>query len=293
MKRMKRMLSTCLGVALCMNALAQSDTTGKSQPDTLKVGNMIIIRKGGGAQQPEQNSDKKERNNEVEIEFKRSNRSKTRNVTTNFWVIDLGFANVVDRTNYGAPEISGPNGYFPGGTANVMDLRNGKSINVNIWFFQQERNLIKHVVNLKYGLGLELNNYRYQTNVRHRFEPRDFIERDPDVAGFRKNKLAADYLTLPVMLNFNLAPHRKNSYGFSAGISAGYLYSARQKMRSAERGKEKVRNDFNLQPWKLAAIGELKLGVVCIYGSYALNSMYRSGLDQTPYAIGLRLLALD
>ncbi|MFN4285154.1 MAG: outer membrane beta-barrel protein [Lacibacter sp.] len=288
---MKRMLSTCLGLALCVSTLAQTDTTGKPHSDTLKVGNMIIIRKSDGTNKPEAEKEKKEREYDVKITTQKSN--KNRNVTTNYWVFDLGFANVVDRTNYNAPGVSGPNGYFPGGNANLMDLRNGKSVNVNIWVFLQERNLIQHVVNLKYGLGLELNNYRYQSNIRHRFEPRDFIERDPDVTSFRKNKLAADYVTLPVMLNFNFAPRKKHSYGFSAGLSAGYLYSARQKMRSAERGKEKVKNDFNLQPWKLAAIGELKMGVFCLYGSYALNTMYRSGLDQTPYAIGIRFLALD
>lgn len=288
---MNRMLCTWLATLLSVPVFAEnqtlSDTTQKpkaEQQDTLRVGNIIIIRNGSNA--PGDTSRviiKKKR------QFDLPERKKKRNVSTSFWGIDIGFANVVDRTNYGAPAISGPNGYFPGGSANVMDLRNGKSINVNIWFVQQERNLIAHVVKLKYGLGLELNNYRYQSNVRHRFEPVDFIQRDPDVANFRKNKLAADYLTLPVLLNFNFAPRKKQSYGFSAGISAGYLYSSRQKMRSAERGKEKVRNDFNLQPWKLAAIGELKLGVFCLYGSYALNNMYRSGLDQTPYAIGFRL----
>ena len=34
-----------------------------------------------------------------------------------------------------------------------LKLRTIKSVNVNIWFFMQRLNLIKHVVNLKYGLG--------------------------------------------------------------------------------------------------------------------------------------------
>ena len=40
--------------------------------------------------------------------------------------------------------------------ANDFKLKTVKSVNVNIWFFMQRLNLIKHYVNLKYGLGLEL-----------------------------------------------------------------------------------------------------------------------------------------
>ena len=47
----------------------------------------------------------------------------------------------------------------------------------------------------------------------------------------KKNKLAADYLTVPLMVNFNFTPERRNGFGFSAGVSAGYLYSARQKVK--------------------------------------------------------------
>ena len=32
---------------------------------------------------------------------------------------------------------------------------------MNIWLFMQRLNMIQHVVNLKYGFGLELNNYFY------------------------------------------------------------------------------------------------------------------------------------
>lgn len=90
------------------------------------------------------------------------------------------------------------------------------------------------------------------------------------------------------MVNFNLTPGRKNGFGFSAGVSAGMLYSARQKIKN-NGNKEKVHDDFNLEKWKLAYIGELNLGPVKLYGSYAMNNMWEKGLDQTPYNVGIRL----
>lgn len=283
---MKQLLFSLLGLMLCFSGMAQSDTTKPQSADTIKVGNMIIIKKHDGKEQKEeQTKEDKDGDDDVSIEIKKRKEHKKSNVSTNWLIVDLGFSNVNDQTNYNSPAAQA---FFPGGTKDLMSIRNGKSINVNVWFFMQKINLIEHVLNLKYGLGVELNNYRYEKNIRYRYDPTNFIERDPEVASFNKNKLAADYLTMPVMLNFNFAPKRKRTYGFSAGVSAGYLYAARQKLKSDLRGKEKIKNDFNLEPWKLSAIGELNLGVVNLYGSYALNNLHKNGLEQTPYNFGIR-----
>ena len=142
-------------------------------------------------------------------------------------------------------------------------------------------------VNLKYGLGLELNNYRFD-DERIRFQENPtLIILDPGYKDLKKNKLAADYVTVPLMLNFNLTPDRKQGFGFSAGISGGYLYSSRQKIKNGDVSK--LRDDFDLRKWKVSYIGELNLGPVRLYGSYALKSMWEKGLDQTPYSIGIRL----
>jgi hypothetical protein len=89
------------------------------------------------------------------------------------------------------------------------------------------------------------------------------------------------------MLNFNFTPERRNGFGFSGGISAGYMYSARQKVKISD-DKFKVHNDFDLERWKLSYIGEVNLGLVKLYGSYGFQSMWEKGLDQTPYNVGLR-----
>ncbi len=178
-----------------------------------------------------------------------------------------------------------PQKFAPGSTSDWFHLRTGKSVNVNIWFFMQRLNMVDHVLNLKYGLGLELNNYRYDNNIRYKINPTEVIM---DTINYNKNKLAADYITVPLMLNFNFTPHKKNAFGVSAGVSAGYLYSSRQKFKSSENGKTKTHDDFDLRPWKISYIAEIQLGYVRLYGSYATQSMFKNGLDQTPYNVGLR-----
>ena len=148
--------------------------------------------------------------------------------------------------------------------------------------------MVKHVLNLKYGLGLELNNYRFDDEtIRFQKNP-TLITMDPTLTNIKKNKLAVDYVTVPIMLNFNFTPGRQKGFGLSGGISAGYMYSARQKIKNNDN-KNKLHDNFDLRKWKISYIGEVNLGPVRLYGSYALKNMWEKGLDQTPYNVGIRL----
>jgi hypothetical protein len=274
---MKSILLVCVAACLLNIANAQSDTTGKQTNDTIRIGGMIIVKKPGSNDREIIRGDRT-----VRIP---SRKSKPDNVTTNWMVIDLGYAGFSDKTNYASP---GTQAFAPGSTEDWFDLRGGKSRNVNVWFFLQRINMIEHVVNLKYGLGLELNNYFFDDEqIRFQKNP-TLITMDTALKDAKKNKLAVDYLTVPLMLNFNFTPNRNEGFGFSAGISGGFMYSARQKTKM-DGDKDKLKNDFDLKRWKLSYIGELNLGPVKLYGSYAVKTMWDKGLDQTPYTVGFRL----
>jgi len=258
---------------------SQKDTTAQAKSDTIRIGGMVIIRKAGSKEDTAQ--------------YKPRDRKapKKSNLTTNWWIFDLGFSNYVDNTVYGG---TAANLYASGSNKSWFDLKDGKSRNVNIWFFMQKLNVAKHVVNLKYGLGLELNNYYYKQNIRYQANPPAVINPTrvilDNTSGrtYKKDKLAADYLTVPMMINFNFTPNRHDGFGFSIGISAGYLYSARNKTITSDEGKKKAKDDFELERWKLSYVAELSLGPVRFYGSYALKNMYERGLDMTPYNFGFR-----
>jgi hypothetical protein len=276
---MKQVIILLTGICMSLTGLAQSDTTAPQQSDTIRVGGMIIIKKRGHNKDGDENK---------EVKIYRRNNNKNSRISTNWFIVDLGFANYNDQTDYKSPEIQNiTTGFAPGLGKDNFKLRTGKSVNVNIWFFMQRLGIVKRVVNLKYGLGLELNNYRYKEPIRFNTSPTQVVL--DNSTKYEKNKLAADYITVPLMLNFNFTPNRKKGFGFSAGASAGYLYGSRQKTITAAEGKEKKRDDFDLRPWKISYIGEISLGPVKLYGSYATQSMFEKGLDQTPYNVGLRL----
>lgn len=258
---------------------AQTDST-TDKTDTIKVGKFIIIKKNkGGTNQPDN-----ERTTTIEIDKRPS---KPTNISTNWWIFDLGFANVKDETVYGSAEA---NKYLQAPTnkpftKDDLKLRAGKTSNVNIWIFMQRLNLTKGYVNLKYGLGLEMFNFRYENNISYH-KNTAYIFRDS--VDFSKNKLYAGYLTVPFMLNINTHPGHKKGLSFSAGVSAGYLVGSRNKQISEERGKTKTRGDFDLEQFRLAYIGELGLGPVRLFGSYSMNTLHENGLKQYPYSLGIR-----
>jgi len=286
---MKKLNLILAMVCITSFAYAQEDSTkveDARENDTIQVGNILIIKRGN-----------KQKGEDSTIILSRRPKGNSR-VSTNYFVFDLGFSNYDDQTNYaqtGDYLVNSPGGLDF--AKNDFKLRTGKSINVNIWLFMQRLSIIKNNVNLKYGLGLELNNYRYKSAISYSeggalpygggLTNAPFIFRDSIT--FSKNKLAADYLTVPLMINFasNNASSKKG-ISVSFGVSAGYLYSQRNKQKSDARGKEKNKGEYDLEKFKLSYVGELGIGPVRLYGSYSPKSMYEHSLDMRPFTVGLR-----
>jgi hypothetical protein len=271
---------------------AQSDSNSVSrQTDTVRIGQIVIIKKGSNTEGV---------HNKIIFSTRKQKSTKAfSKVSTNWFVFDFGFSNYFDKTDYGNT------GQFlynrPGAAAlgkSDFNLNTGKSLNINIWFFMQRINLIKKQVNLKYGLGIEYDNYRYKTSSNL-----SYLEKNPylnslaapspivirDSIRFSKNKLALNYITVPLMVNFITNPaNAKKGISISMGLSVGYLYGVRNKQKSDERGKEKNRGDYDLERFKLSYIAELGLGPVRLYGSYSPRSIFSEGLVMKPYTIGVR-----
>ena len=270
---------------------AQDSVRVDRTEDTIRIGGMIIVKKKG-------DPDSKRR---VVVAIGNKYIEKKSKVSTATWVVDFGFSNWTDKTNYANATSNNFLVNRPGSpdlVANDFKLKTIKSVNINLWVFMQRLSLVNHYVNLKYGLGLELNNYRFKSNITfnegganpyiasqnisHPFIFRDSIN-------LSKNKLAADYITVPLMLNVNTNPDNSSkSVRMSAGVSMGYLYSSRNKQKSSEHGKHKNRGDYDLEKWKFSYVGELGLGPVNLYGSYSPKSIFKNDLNFMPYNIGVR-----
>ena len=216
--------------------------------------------------------------------FKPETKKELKNIENNWFVLDLGFAQYKDFTNYTNARLSGF--VAPNVGKDQLKLNTAASNNINLWILLQRMNLVKHKLNLRYGVGLEMNNYRFeQQNLQFQKNPTGIYL---GIVEYDKVKLAADYLTVPIMLNFNSSPLKSNGLRLSAGVSAGFLYSSRVKTK--EGGDiDKIRGDFDLEPFKFSWVGELGIGPLTFYTSFAMNNMWSRGLDMKPYNVGIRL----
>ena len=269
--------------------------------DTLKIGTILIVNKKQTQTFPEYKTtirigDSSKRwisgdFKKTKIEISKGPK-KLKNIETNWWAFDLGFANLQDKS----PGIYWTMDALPNGTftyqsqvtAENLSLNNKKSSNVNLWVVQQKLNLYQHKINLKYGVGFEMFNFRFDKSISFREDVPGYIKYD-DIS-FSKNKLLVKYLTIPVQINFKPSPNKRGFYA-SIGMSAGYLMNAKNKQISEERGKEKFEGNFNLNDWRIATIGELGIGSVRLYGSYGITNLFNEkqiSYDMQPFAIGLR-----
>ena len=280
-------------IFITVNAIAQTDSTQQNQ-DTIRVGNMVIVKspeKEVEGSKRKWKSEWGELGNTI-IKVEPSAPKKSKPIATNWFVFDLGFANLVDKTSplmyyYGQPyqTITAPN------TPNSTDLKlnNVKSSNVNIWIVQQKASIYQGYWNLKYGVGIEMYNFRFEQPISFSNTPGNYVFFDN--VNFSKNKLFVEYLTVPIQLNYQSNPENNKSFYASLGLSAGYLLQSHTKQISEERGKRKMNGNFNLNNTKLATIGELGIGGIKLYGSYSLTNLFDKNLssfDMAPFARGVR-----
>ncbi len=192
----------------------------------------------------------------------------------------------------------GSNTYLSDGKFNLpnelnnMELDYGKSVNINLHLFRQRIGLIGRNLNFMYGLELAWNNYHFSESITlvHDADELTIVE---DNINFKKNALGTTFLQLPVLLNIETNPNNLNkSFRLSAGVYGGVLLGARTKQKSSERGKVKIRDDFNLNKFRYGAIGQIGFGCVNFYVDYALNDLFKEsqGPELTPISIGFSLV---
>lgn len=267
------------------DTIINSDSTFKKDCDTVSIWEFSII-------QCKSDKDNSEHHTTVVFGAKNKSKEELKDVEISWFGFELGWNNFIDRTNYGTAAVNDFVRLGSGheATEDVFSLRNGKSVNVNIWPVWIKVNLVRHYLSLKTGLGIEMNNYRYTKNISYINDVSStYIIRDS--VNFRKNKLFTEYLTIPLLLRLETNPHHNSrSFRISAGPTFGYLVKSRTKQISDERGKKKNNDAFNLEKFRLGFRAELGYGPITFYGAYSFTPIHQYGLEQYPFSIGIVLI---
>lgn len=221
---------------------------------------------------------------------------KEKKVTISYGMVDLGINALNDATNYSS---AGAQAYLhvPDNqkNTNLFSLRQGKSINVNIWPVLLKIKLLNRPnqkISFYTGAGLQLYNFRFNKDISFRNDIIPLVTMDS--VSFQKNKLAFSFASIPLMLNFKsrlVGSDLWLTYGF--GVIGGYCLGSWTKQISEERGKQKNHDAFNFNKVNLSLSAEIGLNnYIRFYATYQVTNMYQNALVQHPYAIGIRFFGI-
>lgn len=199
----------------------------------------------------------------------------------------------------------GVNGYLtPGGSSdfpkkyNFLELNYKKSICININFWEKNFKLYKNYIALTTGGGLEFNRYFFDNNTT--LQPlNDTVSGFVSGVDFRKNCLKASYVTVPLLLEFNTNSNEKKSFHLAAGLVGAYNLGSKVKQvyeLNNKVYKNKVKDDYNLNPFKVAATVRLGYGRFNAFATYGLTPFFQkkaTAPDLTAFTVGVTLIHFD
>ncbi|HEY0056191.1 MAG TPA: porin family protein [Pedobacter sp.] len=177
-------------------------------------------------------------------------------VQLTFARIDLGLAKFTD------------NGSFTLSPATqLLETITFKTHNFGFEFFQMGYRF-NHYFKVYLGSGIDWTHMRFKKDItiqpdKPKFEP---VEESVD---FEKNRFSSTYLRIPLAFQLRTKDDRKgNKVHFVFGPEVGFLINGKTKQVSDERGKQKVKDDFNLNPFRYGASARLGYGSFGVYVKY-------------------------
>ena len=173
--------------------------------------------------------------------------------------------------------------------AKYLDLNTNKSFEVQANIAQLGINLIKDRIGIATGVGFKWNNYKFQNTNLVLYSDSTYLKYTFDnTTSYDKSKLTVWYLTVPVLLEFQIPVHNKPLY-LSAGIEGGLKLGAHTKMVTTSGKKTKDRSDFHLNPYTYGLTARLGYDNFGVYGSYSLQTLFKTdeGPELYPFVLGV------
>jgi hypothetical protein len=183
---------------------------------------------------------------------------------------------------------------YPPTDADFMELDQPKSMEVNLNFLEYNILLNDNSIGLVTGMGFSMNNYRFDNDLtiakgtNGNVEPRYATEEEK----MEKSKLTVSYLTVPLLLEFQIPVNgRSNRLFISAGLIGGINLGSHTKIKYDD-SKEKERGSFNINPFKCSATVRAGLKDLSLYASYGLTPLFKEdkGPELFPFSIGISLI---
>lgn len=185
--------------------------------------------------------------------------------------LDLGLSKYLD------------NGSFTLSPANnFLENKTWKTINVGFDLFELHYRFNPYVKIYVAG-GFDWNHIRLKQDINI-LPDRSTLSYEPSTVDLDKNRLSSTYLRIPMGLQLRTKDDDsgKKVY-FVAGPEVGFLLNGKLKQVSDELGKEKVKDDFNFNPFRYGASARLGYGDFGVYAKYYFSDVFAEGQGPTDF----------
>lgn len=115
-----------------------------------------------------------------------------------------------------------------------------------------------------------------------------------DSIHFTKNRLSSQYVHFPLNFEFRTKENSKGKrFYFVVGPEVAFLLEGMVKQKSKERGKEKIRNDYNFEPFRYGGTVRIGYGGIGLFTKYYFNDTFtttaQKGLKNMAFGLTLGL----
>ncbi len=178
---------------------------------------------------------------------------------------DIGLSTYTDKGSY---TLSPANSY--------LERDTWKSSNFGFEFFQMGYRFNSHF-KIYAGAGLDWNHMRLKQNITFQ-KDKSTLTYVTDAVDYKKNRFSSQYLRIPLSFQFRTNDDKKgDKLNFVIGPEIGFLLNGKVKQVSSENGKDKFKDDYNLNPFRYGAFARIGYGGMGVYVKYYGNDVFAEG----------------
>lgn len=257
-----------LTIALCLGQLLNAQTMDSIKTDTIivKRGKTTrVVIEAGPVKVSVGNSDSTKKTKKV---------VKYPNVTygLTFEHFDIGLSQYHTGSDFGAPA-----GY------DYLETDTWKTSNVGFDLLQVGLRFSPNV-KIMLAAGLDWNHMRLKQNVTIAAEKPTLQLEPPSGVDYSKNRFSSRYVRVPLYFEYRSPQNKKgNRTSIVFGPEVGFLLNGKVKQVSKANGKEKFKDDYNLEPFRYGANIRVGYGGAGLFFKYYLNDVFAKGEGPADY----------
>ncbi|WP_017259746.1 outer membrane beta-barrel protein [Pedobacter arcticus] len=255
-----------IAIVICMAQLASAQTTDSVKTDsiTIKKGNRTHVTIEAGPVKVSVG----ERDSSKKVKKPVTYPNLTYGLT--FEHFDIGLSMYHTGSEFGAP-----NGY-------ALETDTWKTSNIGFDVLQLGLRFSPNV-KVMLAAGLDWNHMRLKQNVTIEAE-QPALTITQEAIKYSKNRFSSRYLRVPLYFEYRSPENKKGKRASVVfGPEIGFLLDGKVKQVSKENGKEKFKDDFNLEPFRYGANIRIGYGGAGLFFKYYMNDVFAKGQGPADY----------